>query len=76
MALVTDAGQSRNDESRLFYRYADLKNMGIVGSWPTLTRWVERGIFPPGIWLGPNTRAWPKAEIDAWLASRPQGGTR
>jgi predicted DNA-binding transcriptional regulator AlpA len=76
MHVVTDMPSQGNTDSRLFYRYADLKNMGIVGSWPTLTRWVERGIFPPGIWLGPNTRAWPKAEIDAWLASRPQGGTR
>jgi predicted DNA-binding transcriptional regulator AlpA len=71
MALVTDAPDERNKESRLFYRFRDLKAMGIVGSWPTLLRWVEAGTFPCGVWLGPNVRAWSKADIDAWMASRP-----
>jgi hypothetical protein len=41
MEGVNDAPIGRNTESRLFYRFRDLKAMGIVGSWPTLLRWSE-----------------------------------
>jgi predicted DNA-binding transcriptional regulator AlpA len=75
MALVTDAPTARNSESRLFYRFADLKALGIVRCWPTLSRWIAKGDFPAGVYLGANTRAWPVAEIEAWLASRPTGKT-
>jgi predicted DNA-binding transcriptional regulator AlpA len=71
MEGVNDAPIGRNTESRLFYRFRELKAMGIVGSWPTLLRWIAAGTFPPGVWLGPNVRAWAKADIDAWIASRP-----
>jgi predicted DNA-binding transcriptional regulator AlpA len=55
-------------------RFSDLKRRGIVRNWPTLKLWIEREGFPPGIKLGPNSRAWPEDEIQAWLASRPAGG--
>jgi predicted DNA-binding transcriptional regulator AlpA len=71
MSLVTDAPTARNTESRLFYRFADLKALGIVSNWPTLSRWIRKGDFPAGVYLGANTRAWPVAAIEAWLASRP-----
>lgn len=51
-------------------RFADLKARGIVANWPTLKRWIEREGFPPGLKLGPNTRAWPESEIEEWLAGR------
>jgi hypothetical protein len=51
-------------------RFADLKARGIVNNWLTLKRWIEHQGFPPGIKLGPNSRAWPEGEIEAWLASR------
>jgi predicted DNA-binding transcriptional regulator AlpA len=57
-----------------FLRFADLKAAGIVASWPMLRRRIERDGFPPGRMLGPNTRAWSEAEIDAWLRSRPTAG--
>ena len=54
-----------------FLRFADLKQAGIVNSWPMLKRRIERDGFPPGRMLGPNTRAWDEAEVERWLASRP-----
>ena len=54
----------------VFLRFADLKERGIVGNWMTLRRWIEREGFPPGVKLGPNTRAWAEGEIERWLESR------
>lgn len=52
-------------------RFNDLKERGIVSNWQTLLRWIETEGFPPGRRLGPNTRCWTDAEIDAWIESRP-----
>jgi hypothetical protein len=52
-------------------RFRDLKDRGIINSWPMLRRRIERDGFPPGRMLGPNTRAWSEKEIERWLASRP-----
>jgi predicted DNA-binding transcriptional regulator AlpA len=52
-------------------RFRDLKARGIVSNHVTLKRWIEKEGFPPGILLGPNSRAWLESDIDAWLASRP-----
>jgi predicted DNA-binding transcriptional regulator AlpA len=71
MAVVTDAPTARNNESRLFLRFADLREMGIVANWTTLSRWIEKGDFPQGRYLGPNSRCWTVQEVEAWLASRP-----
>jgi predicted DNA-binding transcriptional regulator AlpA len=54
-------------------KFRDLKAAGIVQNWTTLVRWIDGGDFPPGIKLGPNSRAWPETEIAAWLESRPAG---
>ena len=51
-------------------RFADLKARGIVGNWPTLLRWIAAEGFPAGLALGPNSRAWPEAEVMAWLETR------
>jgi len=56
--------------SKVFLRFADLKARGILGNWMTLRRWIEREGFPPGVKLGPNTRAWSESEIEEWLAGR------
>ena len=55
-------------------RFRDLKDRGIVNSWPMLRRRIERDAFPPGRKLGPNSRAWSEAEIEDWLSSRPITG--
>jgi predicted DNA-binding transcriptional regulator AlpA len=52
-------------------RFADLRARGIVKNWMTLRRWIEREGFPPGVKLGPNSRAWWEQDVMAWLASRP-----
>jgi predicted DNA-binding transcriptional regulator AlpA len=70
MSVVSDRPAGRNTESR-FYRFSDLQAMGIVHCWPTLSRWIAKGAFPPGRYLGPNTRVWTVEEVEAWLASRP-----
>ena len=55
-------------------RFRDLKERGIVNSWPQLRRLVDLHGFPKGRLLSPNIRAWTGAEIDAWIASRPVEG--
>ena len=57
-------------------RFRDLKDRGIVNNHVTLIRWIEREGFPPGLMLGPNTRVWREADIEAWLASRPTDNQR
>jgi predicted DNA-binding transcriptional regulator AlpA len=57
-------------------RFADLKARNIVRNWPTLRRWIDHENFPPGIRLGPNSRGWDEAEIEAWLKSRPTKGAK
>jgi hypothetical protein len=55
-------------------RFRDLKDRGIVNSWPQLKRLIALHDFPKGRLLSPNTRIWTDAEIDAWIASRPIDG--
>ena len=52
-------------------RFRDLKDRGIVRNHPTLMRWITKQGFPPGRWLGPNSRVWTEDEMEAWLRSRP-----
>lgn len=53
-----------------YLRFSDLQERGIVGSRPTLARWVKSNGFPPGKHIGPNTRVWTEAEIQDWLSAR------
>jgi predicted DNA-binding transcriptional regulator AlpA len=55
----------------IFVRYADLEAAGFVASWTQLLRMIDDEGFPPGVMIGPNTRAWRVDEVEAWLASRP-----
>jgi hypothetical protein len=56
--------------SDVLLRFADLKRRKICNNWMTLKRWIAKEGFPAGVKLGPNTRAWTEAEIEAWLAGR------
>jgi predicted DNA-binding transcriptional regulator AlpA len=51
-------------------QFKDLKALGIVQNWTTLGRWIDNGCFPPGIKIGPHTRAWTDLSIAEWLADR------
>ncbi len=54
-----------------YLRFSDLRDRGIVNSWPMLRLRVDRDGFPPGVKAGPNTRIWAESEVEAWLAKRP-----
>ena len=58
-----------------YLRFADLKARGIVNNRVTLKNWITKHGFPPGVKLGPNTRAWPEPEINAWIEARGSTGT-
>jgi predicted DNA-binding transcriptional regulator AlpA len=60
--------------SRKWLRFDDLKERGLVNSRPALARKIEKQNFPPGVLLGPNTRAWAIEDIEAWEAARPVRG--
>jgi hypothetical protein len=55
-----------------FFRFSDLKEIGLVTNRVTLRRWIEKEGFPPGVLLGPNTRGWSKEQIEAWISGRPE----
>lgn len=38
----------------------------------TLYYWIERGIFPQPIHLGPRTVGWRDGDIEAWINERTQ----
>ena len=60
------------DDSK-FYRFADLKEMGLAPNWPTFRRWQAQVGFPPGTLIGPNFRAWTGRELNEFMATRPVG---
>lgn len=55
----------------VYLKFRDLKARGLVNNWVTLKNRIAKFGFPPGRLIGPNTRAWTEAEIEAWIASRP-----
>jgi predicted DNA-binding transcriptional regulator AlpA len=52
-------------------RFKNLRAAGIAHSWPQLLSLVRTQGFPPGRWIGPNSRAWFVQEVEDWLANRP-----
>jgi predicted DNA-binding transcriptional regulator AlpA len=60
--------------SKVWLRFAQLQQRGIVKSWPQLKRLQEKYGFPKGRMISPNVRAWPEDEVDEYLASRPVEG--
>lgn len=53
-----------------YLRFCDLKALEIVHNRTTLARWIKKYGFPPGVLLGPNSRAWTADEVDTWLDAR------
>jgi predicted DNA-binding transcriptional regulator AlpA len=62
--------------AELYLRFRDLKARGVISNWMTLKRWIEKEGFPPGVKLGPNSRAWTETEVNEWLAGRPKAGEK
>ncbi len=55
-----------------FLRYKDLVQRGIVNNRQTLWRWINNHDFPPGVLIGPNSRAWKSSDVDEWIDGRPE----
>ncbi len=53
-----------------YLRFADLVARQIVNNRTTLSRWIKNYGFPPGVLIGPNTRAWTDDEIEAWQEAK------
>ena len=54
-------------------RFTDVqKAVGI--SRTTLWRWEAKNFFPKRRQLGPNSVAWKKSEVEAWIQSRTLAG--
>lgn len=60
----------QNDELGIYRRGETLKLVGLGDN--TVRRMVERGEFPKPIQISARTVGWRKAEIRAWLDSRPE----
>ena len=60
-----------NDEVPQLLRFKDLQRLGVTASWAGLRNLQDHQNFPLGKLLGPATRVWTTAELNAWLASRP-----
>ena len=56
-----------------YLRFSDLVERGIVRNRVTLGRWIKLHGFPTGLLIGPNSRAWPESQVEAWLAARAAG---
>ena len=57
-----------------YLRYGDLVERQIVNNRTTLSRWIRDYGFPAGVLLGPNSRAWPDDQVEAWLEARALAG--
>ena len=60
--------------ARQYLRYEDLAARKIVNNRTTLSRWIKHYGFPPGVLLGPRTRAWTEDEIAEYHERRRQAG--
>src|SRR5262249_41915104 len=60
-----------NPPPELLLRFADLKRMKLISTFAALKRKIDNEGFPPGRWIGPNTRAWLASEGMEWIKSRP-----
>lgn len=58
-------------------RFNDFKQIRLVTNRPTLKRWQNLKVdpFPLGIQLGPNSVAWKKSEVLAWIERRQRSNS-
>ncbi len=60
-----------SDAERVLLRPRQVIELGYAPSEVSLWRMRKRGDFPAPIRLGPNSIAFRKSDLDAWLTSRP-----
>lgn len=69
---------TERDELRILRRREVEKKVGLKRS--TIYLYLQQGIFPRPVKLGPRTVGWIETEIDGWLATkasdRPAGKSR
>lgn len=53
-----------------YVRFEGLVERGYVRNRTTLKRWIEQGLFPKPIKLGPNSIAWAEEDLQKFDASR------
>ncbi len=41
----------------------------------TIDRWVDLGLFPSPVAIGPNSIAWPESAISEWVEAKKQAAT-
>jgi predicted DNA-binding transcriptional regulator AlpA len=68
-----DSRTDKPAELEPHYRFADLKQLGIVRDWATLYDWIETRGFPPGILISRRMRLWPASHVQAFLDARSKG---
>lgn len=64
----------KNERTLKVLRFSDLVRLGILNNRMTLRRWIQRGIFPKPITLGPNSLAWRESDIEAYLERAAAAG--
>ena len=62
--------------AKKYLRFRDLVERQIVGNRVTLGRWIKNNGFPPGVKIGPNSRAWTDDEIVAWQDAKAAAAER
>jgi hypothetical protein len=60
--------------TKIYLRFSDLRERGLVRSWPQLRRMIKLHGFPAGRMLSPNIRVWSVEEVETYFASRPTEG--
>ena len=54
-----------------YIRFRDLKERGIVASWPQLKFMIDNYGFPPGRLASPQVRIWREDEVSEYLENPP-----
>ena len=63
--------RARQSAASQLLRFSELKERGIARNWPTLLLLIERHNFPPGFYLGANSRVWRESDVAEWIANCP-----
>ena len=68
-AMADRANEKKTGEPIRFIRASEIAaRLGVAR--PTIYGWVEAGLFPPPIHLGPRVVGWIRSEFDAWIHNR------
>jgi prophage regulatory protein len=58
------------DDLEHFLPISEVKRIAGNKSTRTIYRWVEQGLFPRPVALGPNSIGWPRSAIKEWVEAR------